>query len=476
MIPGLGKVALRDTSLFLGKHCARLFLIHFVLAVICTPFNVIAQTAGAGVERDIDGKTRAYVVEEIVAQLRRRYVLPDAVDKIEAFLIKKLRDGGYDKATSAVTLSEALTEDLRTVADDLHFDVRYDPKRAQSLAAAGTGTRARLPDITLNARERESLRVANNGFGEVKVMLGNVGYLELNSFVDLKYSKNTAAAAMEFLGNTDAVLVDLRRNSGGSGNLVNFLISYFFGPEPVELMSSYDRETNTTRKGKTLAGIPGKRLPNVDVYVLTGPNTGSAAEAFAFTLQQVGRGKTIGERTVGAAHGGGWVPIGHGFVVFIPTFRGFNPRTGKSWNTVGVQPDIPATADRLIEAAHFVAVKGLLAKATSDWQKQQLSWIMPVLELRAYGQRPFPPAALSDLAGSYEGATITQMEGRLYFLGASGIRRNLLAIGGDSFVIEDDTVPPENQAQLRFVRSAEGKVTELQLMVRDGRAFRRAKQ
>ena len=214
----------------------------------------------------------------------------------------------------------------------------------------------------------------------------------------------------------------------------------------------------------------------MDLYILTDRETGSAAEAFAFTLQQVGRGKTVGDRTAGAAHGGGWVPVGHGFVAFIPTFRGFNPRTGKSWNNTGVQPDIPVLTDKSLEVAHLEAVKGLLAKASADSRKQELNWILPLLELRAIGEKPVPLSRLSDYVGGYEGVTVNLIERQLYFLGASGVRRRLLAIADDLFLVEDNTVPVENQARARFARNADGSVSELQLIVNDGRIFRRPRK
>jgi retinol-binding protein 3 len=468
-------MAFKPANLHVKKQLAKSLLTCSLLLSLGCPFNVLAQSSLSS-DPDINAKTREQVIEEMLRQLRRRYVIPDAVEKIEEHLRKQLRAGSYDNAGTAGKFAQALTESLRAVGDDLHFDVRHDPKRERALTAAGTGTRAKLPDIPPSLEERETLREANYGFGEAKVLLGNVGYLELSSFVDLRYSKSTAVAAMGFLANTDALIVDLRRNNGGSGSLVSFLIDYFFGPEPVELMSSYDRETNTTTRQKTSKKDPGLRLPRVRVYVLTSRNTGSAAEAFAFTLQQVGRGKTVGERTAGAAHGGGWVPIGLGFIIFIPTFRGFNPRTGKSWNNVGVQPDVPAGAERSIEVAHYEAVQGLLARATRESQKQSLNWILPLLELRAFDQKQVPLARLEEYPASYEGVTISLVQGQLFFLGASGIRRNLLALADDYYLVEDLTVPPENQARIRFVRNAEGKIIELQLVVRDGRIFRRPRQ
>ena len=474
-MPNLKRATFERPDLLFNKHRAVRLTCSFLLSILL-PLSTVGQAVRPGGDKDTDARTRELVIDEIVRQLRRRYVLPDSVGTVAEHLTKKLRTGGYDAASSAVRFAQALTEDLRVVADDLHFDVRFDPGRERALQAAGAGAKAKLPEIDPSPEELEELRKANFGFGEAKVMLGNVGYLEISSFVDLKYSKRTAVAAIDFVGNTDALIIDLRRNSGGSGSLVGFIIDHFFGPEPVALMSSYDRETDKTTHGKTSRSALVRRLPNLAVYVLTSRATGSAAEAFAFTLQQVGRAKTVGDRTAGAAHGGGWVPLGQGFIIFIPTFRGFNPRTGKSWNSVGVQPDIPTRSEESKEAAHFEAVKALLAKAKTESQKQHLSWILPLLELRAFGPKAVQQATLGEYAGAYDGIAIELADGQLTFLGASGIRRNLPALASDYFLIEDTTVPPENQARLRFVRNAEGKVVELQLLVSDGRVFRRPRK
>jgi hypothetical protein len=53
------------------------------------------------------------------------------------------------------------------------------------------------------------------------------------------------------------------------------------------------------------------------------------------------------------------------------------------------------------------------------------------------------------------------------------VKRKLLAFADDIFLIVDVAVPAEAdaQARARFVRNAEGLVTELRLMVADGRSF-----
>jgi hypothetical protein len=240
-------------------------------------------------------------------------------------------------------------------------------------------------------------------------------------------------------------------------------------------MSSYDRETGVTKRGRTLRRLPGPRLPDADVYVLTGPGTGSAAEAFAFTLQRTERARTVGESSAGAAHGGGWVPAGHGFVVFVSTFRGFDPRTGEDWEGVGVPPDIAAPADRALEVAHAEAVRRLTAKATDpEWQRR-LAWLVPLLELGASGPSPVTLESLASCAGTYDRAIIEVDEGNAIFVGAGGVRRRLLALTDGTFLIEDVSVPPENQARLRFVLDERGTVTGLELLTPDGRVLPRAR-
>lgn len=415
------------------------------------------------------------MVDAIARQLEARYVIPEAVPRLVGGLREKLGAGGYAGAASASAFARALTDDLRAGGRDLHFDVSYDPAREHELEAAGAATRKRLPEVAPGPERLAEMRRSNYGFRRVETLSGNVGYLDLRFFEDLRHSRATAVAAMAVLANSDAVIVDLRHNAGGHGNLVEFLVSYFFGERPVELMSSYDRETDVTKRGRTLRRLPGKRLPDADVYLLTGPETGSAAEAFAFTLQRTARGRTVGERSAGAAHGGGWVPLGEGFVIFIPTFRGFDPRTSEDWEGVGVQPDVAAPAERALEVAHAKAVERLAEKATDrEWQRQ-LAWLIPLLELRSSGPRPVATESLASSAGAYDRATIAVEQGQLYFVGASGVRRRLLALTDGSFLIEDLSVPPENQARLRFVLDARGSVSGLELLAPDGRVLPRAR-
>lgn len=59
-------------------------------------------------------------------------------------------------------------------------------------------------ELPPSAERLAELRQSNYDFRKLEIMRGNVGYLELRSFVDLNHSKETAVAAMNFLASTDA--------------------------------------------------------------------------------------------------------------------------------------------------------------------------------------------------------------------------------------------------------------------------------
>jgi hypothetical protein len=458
----------------MSKSYRRLSYLVFILAL---SLHVHGQTTPADKPPIVDSQLRQRLVDNITRELQARYVAPEKVKEITSYLRTKLQSGAYDKLQDAQEFTIAVTKDLRTVSKDLHLLVTYNPALERALKNAPVRPSDELPELPPTPEQLIRQRQSNYDFRKLEVLRGNVGYLELRSFMDLNQSKDTAAAAMNFLANTDAVIIDLRHNIGGFINSQIFLTSYFYGVDPVELQSRYHREGDVTVRQWTLGDVPGKRLQNVDLYVLTSRETGSAAEAFSFILQQRQRAKIIGEQTAGGGYGNKEIPIGDGFVFYVSTFRQFDPRTERGWQEVGVKPDIHVPSDRALSVAHFEAVKNLVDKTGDAGRKQQLSWLAGLLQLEAWGAKQIPVSVLESYAGKYDGGkiVISLEQDQLYFLGASGVKRKLYALADDIFLIEDRSVPPENQARVRFMKNAAGKVTELQLMVADGRTFPRAK-
>lgn len=81
----------------------------------------------------------------------------------------------------------------------------------------------------------------------------------------------------------------------------------------------YYREGNRTESFWTLKDIEGKRMPEVPLYILTGKNTFSGAEEFAYDMKNLKRAVIVGESTGGGANPGQFLAINKDFVTFLPT-------------------------------------------------------------------------------------------------------------------------------------------------------------
>lgn len=294
------------------------------------------------------------LVERAVELLCEHYVFPERA-VVAAADLRARRDAGEYDGLAEPALAEALTARLAAHCADKHLRVRVRDGRLHTSVS---------PEHA-DAVYREQLRLSNHGIARVERLDGNVGLLDLRGVTDPGPGGRAIAAAMELVSHTDALIVDLRRNRGGSPDGVIFWTSYFFPDGETHLNSILSGTTGHTRQYWSLAYLPGERYLDRPVYVLTSGFTFSAGEEFCYNLQAQGRARLIGETTRGGAHPTDAFPITPTLEITVPIARSINPVTGTNWEGTGVEPDVAVPAEQAYPVAYRMALEHVLATSTA---------------------------------------------------------------------------------------------------------------
>ncbi|HEX7705644.1 MAG TPA: S41 family peptidase, partial [Thermoanaerobaculia bacterium] len=229
---------------------------------------------------------------------------------------------------------------------------------------------------TPTAEQRATMRAnaarVNFGFEKVERLQGNVGYIDIRGFMSPEAGAETGTAAMNFIANSDALIVDLRKNGGGEPAMIAYLTSYLFDV-PTHLNDIYTEQTKTTQNWWTLPHVPGPKFGGKKpIFVLTSNYTFSGGEEFAYNLKNLKRATIIGETTGGGAHPVRPFKVSNRFAVGVPFARAISPITKTNWEGTGVAPDIAMPADQAFDHAYKLAIETLIAKSDNPRQKGQL--------------------------------------------------------------------------------------------------------
>ena len=293
-------------------------------------------------------RDRAYkngVLQKIAGLLESNYVLSDKAKGYADKFRAKCASGAYESLTEAKEFAEKVTADLVAITHDKHLNFRVMVPSDVGEKAAGS---LHHPVRYFRLRIKE-----NAGFYKLEWIEPRIGYLELRRFYSFDQAKDLAVAAMKFLANAKAIIIDVRENGGGSGD---YLSSYFL-PYPTQLSGSYSRQTGSLTEFWTRRDIGLEPRLDVPLFILTGPNTFSASESFAYDMQSRKRATLVGEPTKGGAHSVDLFGIDDQFEFYISTERAISPVTGGNWEGTGVIPDIRVPAAAALDAAVVEAKK-----------------------------------------------------------------------------------------------------------------------
>lgn len=279
-----------------------------------------------------------------LGRLLGRYPDRDAAKEMTEMLDDNLKNGRYDDLDSREGLAKALTRDLRAVKHDFHLGVQY----SSELSTEDAAHHLDKPEVI------RRLRAENFGFGDARVLEGNVGYLRISALHDISVAADTANHALGFLRYVNALIVDIRNNLGGEPMMVRHLLSAFFAERThLNTLHYTDGRDDAVEEIWTDPSLHADvSFADIPVYILTNYYVASGAEDLAFSAQALGRATIIGETTLGAAHLGTSYyredlqlnfNMPHGYVV--------NPVTKGDWEGVGVSPDHEVSGEDAMEAA-----------------------------------------------------------------------------------------------------------------------------
>jgi C-terminal processing protease CtpA/Prc len=288
---------------------------------------VLAATAAAQAQpapTPLDATTRAATVREAAKTLRDGYVFPDvgvqAAERIEG----QLAAGVYDDLSDPAAFAVRLTDDLQGVTHDKHLRV----------TAQGAPPSAR-PGVTPFRSE--------GGIVRADRLAGGVGYIEIAGFPPPGAFRPALDAALAQLSDAKALIIDIRRNGGGSPDSVAYAVSYFVdGAKPMLINDFQNRKAGTTEftHRATYSSPTPRSFRGRPLYVLTSSRTFSGGEEFAYDVKAFKLGVLVGSTTGGGANPGGARPIAGRFMIFVPGGRPINPVTKTNWEGIGVVPDI----------------------------------------------------------------------------------------------------------------------------------------
>src|SRR6185295_11451905 len=140
-------------------------------------------------------------IDSIATLVRTQYVSADTGKTIANYLIERQRTGAYDTLETPRFAAE-VTKDLRSINGDKHLAVVIsDPAAPPPNPGAAAGA-----------------------LGRVAMLADSVGLLTLNRIsAPTPEGRQAVDEAMVSLRNANALIIDLRGNPGGAGQMNDYL-------------------------------------------------------------------------------------------------------------------------------------------------------------------------------------------------------------------------------------------------------------
>lgn len=297
---------------------------------------VVGSVAG------LDGAERDRVIHAAASILLAHYVDTQKAHAASDSLLTREKRGEYNAIGDGATLAERLTKDIQSSTHDANVAVQFSRNAIPDSAP--------VPSAAQREEYRTEMMRQNCTVEKVQVLPNNIGYMKFNFFPEPAVCGTTFHSSMKQLDHSDAIIFDLRDNRGGFPDMVADVAAELFG----HAVLWYN--PRATPNASTLSPVPGSKLADKPIYILTSSRTFSGAEHFTYDLKMLKRATVIGETTQGG-HPGAVYHIDDHFWMAVPEVRTPSPYGTLDWNGTGVEPDVKVSASDALTTAEKLAAR-----------------------------------------------------------------------------------------------------------------------
>ena len=170
--------------------------------------------------------------------VQREYFDAEVATHVATSLRERLAGGRYAGAASLQSLADSLTRDLVALTRDKHLNVTVVRDRT-----SGSTT----DEVAVEDARAIRGRRTNFAVQRVEILPGNVGYMNITGFFRPNEARHALSTAMRMLQHTDALILDVRTNSGGNPGTVALLAGYLFNEPGLPLFEIVPRHGAATQ-------------------------------------------------------------------------------------------------------------------------------------------------------------------------------------------------------------------------------------
>jgi retinol-binding protein 3 len=423
---------------------------------------------------------RLKMVQTLTRYIKGNYVSGDLAKQMTDTVNWKFTNGKYDLSLNLDEFAYEITKDLRRISKDEHISVTrpiyklFDEIAYDSKFKGMTGKQKKKYfeksqkefkkfEAEYNKRTKHDMFI----YGEIKILPGNVGYVEIRDFGSTSYDKKqnkgriSIESVMKFLRNTNSIIIDLRDNQGGFIKQAAKFCSYFSSSTSNYFIttewhfrydsSGIERELSDAKKMVTSDRINNSLTSSKSIFILTSNRTFSAAELSTYKIKRFNSAATIvGVKTNGGGNGHSGGTTEKYFSAVIPYLKVYDESNANyNLEARGVTPDIVTLADSAMIVAYRLALKEFIPtdKKTRYYKRPNNTYI----ENQHYFQKYY-----QDYLGDFRKIKISKEGDSLFMLYDTYDKTLLIPEAVDYFT--------GNGIQYaKFLRDNNGRVTAIQV-------------